>query len=113
MIRAVAMTLTALIAIGSGAAYLVTSRVPTFNDVVHPCVEAELQQPPLQRMQTCLCLAEEVATPFWTARELVLSAANATALRDAKLRRCRARAYERRGGDRAPMRMSPMPRLIN
>ncbi|WP_156323280.1 hypothetical protein [Bosea sp. AAP35] len=107
------MTFTALMAIGSGAAYLVTSRVPTFNDVVHPCVEAELQQPPLQRMQTCLCLAEEVATPFWTARDLVLPAVNATALRDAMLKTCRARAFERRGSDRGPMRMSPMPRLTN
>ncbi|MET3889088.1 hypothetical protein ABIE41_000164 [Bosea sp. OAE506] len=113
MIRTVAVACAVLLASGSGAAYLVASRVPTFNDVVHPCVEAECEQAPLLRMQTCLCLAEEIATPFWTARNLVLPNAYATSFRDAMLRTCRASAIEKRGSDRGPTRMSPMPRLTN
>lgn len=113
VIKLFAVTGAVMLATGSTGAYLVASRVPSYNDVVHPCVEAEIEQVPLLRMQTCICLAEEIATPFWTARDLVVPTSTAKSLHDAMLKTCRARAVEKRGSDRGPTRMSPMPRLTN
>lgn len=113
MIRAIAAGCSMLLVAGFGGAYLVASRVPSFNDVVHPCVEAEVEQASLRRMQTCLCLAEEIATPFWTARDLIVPTSSAKSLRDAMVNTCRARAVAKRGSNRGPTRMLPMPRLTN
>lgn len=99
-------------ATAAGAAYaFVANNVPASSEVVHPCLERELAQPPVPRMSTCLCLAEETATFFWTARAAILTAARAEALRISMLNTCRARSFQSYFGDRGPTRMSPMPRI--
>lgn len=97
-------------AVGGAYAY-VAKNIPAANAVIHPCLEQELAQAPVPRMSTCVCLAEETATFFWTARATVLTAARESALRTSMLNTCRARSFQNNFGDRGPTRMSPMPRI--
>ena len=95
----------------SGAYAYVASQIPSFNDVIVPCVQHEADQPPVQRMDTCVCLATETATAHWTARAILLPASRKAALDAAMLNTCRARSFQQNHGDRGPTRMSPMPRI--
>ena len=111
MIKIILIAGLATATVVSGAYAYVARNVPSHNAVVHPCLEKELTQPPVPRMSTCLCLAQETATFFWTARATVLTAAREAALRTSMRNTCRARSFQSNFGDRGPTRMSPMPRI--
>lgn len=99
------------VAIGAGAVHLVNTHVPAANSVLYGCLAQEAELAPTHRMLACECLAGEVATAFWTAREFVLPVARREALRSVALNTCRALSFEQIPGDRGPTRMSPMPSL--
>lgn len=85
--------------------------IPSFNDVVHPCLAREADQPPAQRTETCTCLAEVMMTPTATAIAMVTTSSASELTYRANLNACRARAFDRSVGTVAETRMSPMRQL--
>lgn len=89
----------------------VVRTVPTFNDVVHPCLGREALKPPARRMETCTCLADEMMTPLATARAMASTHLARELTYRANFNACRALAFSRSVGNAVESRMSPLPRV--
>lgn len=98
--------------VGGGAGGYVVHRIPTFNEIVHPCLEREALEPPARRMETCTCLADEMMTPLATARAMASTGSARELTYRANLNACRALAFSRSVGGAVEARMSPLPRMI-
>ena len=94
-----------------GVGGYVMHRVPTFNEVVHPCLERESKEPPVRRMETCTCLADKMMTPLASARAMVSTGSTRELTYRANLNACRALAFSRSVGSAVEAQMSPLPRI--
>lgn len=96
------------------AAYAYFSNDSASRDAVRSaCVAKESENSPALRLETCRCFTDEVATALWATRMRLMPQERRESAREVALNACRARAFQRLGGDRAPTRMSPMPKLSN
>lgn len=96
------------------AAYAYFSNDSLSKDAVRTaCVASEGVQSPALRLETCTCFTDEVASALWAARMRLMPEERQEASREVALNACRAKAFQRLGGDRAPTRMSPMPKLTD
>ncbi|MFC5509455.1 MULTISPECIES: hypothetical protein [Hyphomicrobiales] len=109
--RMLALVVATSLSLVVGAGGYVTYQIPAFNDVVHPCLAREADQPPAQRMETCTCLAKVMMTPTATAIAMVTTSSAGEMTYRANLNACRAHAFDRSVGTVAETRMSPMRRL--
>lgn len=113
MLKPLLITFCLVSAVGASAYVLLERSMPAPADVLYPCLTQEAELSPTHRMLACSCLSTEVASYYWTARDLVLPPAMREAARVVVLNTCRARSFQQAASDRGPTRMSPLPTLRN